>query len=191
MPDVLKIWRERRSEMEIELTRESIDLIFLLTNSPGKAWKKEHWHPASKENADAVASRDVTSIARWLDERVLGKFAPKDTPEAKTAALLLCDRLKIIYDGGEGPIKDGDQQIPREQYREAIWAGIRNIFEREYKTGKHKIKKKYIERLQDLVKHYRGKPVEGSVTLTMQFADLDAALDGKPLPSASDVEGDD
>lgn len=183
------LWIDRRPYVELELTEEAAHLIFLMVNAPQNAWKKEHWHPASKENADRIAGTEIAKISRWLNDRVFGKVALRVGPEAKALATSTIERLQKAYDG-DGPVKEGGIDIPREQYREIAWSSVRALFERPIVNKKVILGKRLVERLQDLVKHYRGKPIEGNMSLTTHFADLENALDGKPVVTADMAELD-
>ncbi len=184
------IWIKGRPLMEIELTEEAVHLLHFMVNSPASAWKKELWHPASKENADRIAGDDLAKISRWLNEKVWGKVALRVGPEGKAFAMAAAERLKKAYEDGDGPVKEGGVDIPREQYRQLAWSSVQAIFERPYTRKKHLLGKRLVERVQDLLKHYRGKPTEGNVHLTVNFADLENALEGKPIATADDAEKD-
>lgn len=184
--------------MELQLSENAVVLIHFLTEAPHKAWKKEHWHPASKENADRIAGEEISKIARWLNEKVWGAITLRSSPEAKELALEAIRKLKLAYEG-EGPVKDPSlkapdgavMELPRDQYRDVAWATVQSLFERPYKPKKVLLGKRLVARLQDLVKHYRGKPIECNYTLTPHFSDLENALDGKLLPTSDDAEKDD
>lgn|SRR3990167_3612309 len=185
------LWIQGKPHVELDLTTEAANLIHHLTVNPGVYWKKEDWHPASKENADRIAGEEISKIAKWIEERVFGKIALRVGPEARALAMATIERLKKAYEDGDGPVKEGGVDIPREQYRQIAWGSVQAVFERPYTRRKVLLGKRLAARLQDLLKHYRGKMTQGTASLTTNFSDLEAALEGKPIPSAEDAEKDD
>lgn len=162
--------REARREMEIELTKDSIELLFIFCKNPDTQFEKKDQYAVK----DSVATRDIAALGKFVNDKLFSPLLPADSDDARK----LLDAIK------DAITKD---DVPEDAQR-ALWSQTSRIFIREALAGKYKLKQKYIERLQSMSKHYSDKTSRS--LLAAHFADLDAALDGKPLAKAEDVLDD-
>lgn len=158
---------ERRREVEIDIGLEGAMLMHWMFLVPDVQWKREDHFEA----ADKMAERQCAALAKFTDQKLLSEEQP---PESENARQVL-DLLKAAYEP-----KGSDEQ------KRKAWLASRTVIGREYLPGRYKLKAESIERIKLVLDHYRKK--KSRHYLVNHIAALEAALDGKALPAAEDVE---
>lgn len=167
----LEKWRKRRSIVKIFLTREAIDLLWLMTVNPGIQWSKEHHYPWGTDGG--IIERELRAMSRVVEEVFLKKPIMVET---EVAAAIIKNLIDAYGPNGT-----------REQ-KEKMWQAIQTVQpQKEYNAGEHGVKDAFVTRAKALMEHYRKLPRKTDAHLAVHFADLDAALKGQQPPSAEDM----
>jgi predicted metal-dependent phosphoesterase TrpH len=70
--------------------------------------------------------------------------------------------------------------------KEQVWKIVQSFGQRRlFLAGEFRVKKEYVERIQDVFDHYLKK--ESKTLMPTHFGDLERALKGEGAPSADDV----
>lgn len=165
---VLNRNRERRQEMVVKLTKEAIALLYCMFCSPTEQWDVKEQY----KGADFKARKEFSALAKWVDVKLLSEEQPPEDEKALQAL----NMLKQVY----------DPQNPRPEMKEQVWRVVQSFGQRRlFMAGEFRVKKEYVERIQDVFDHYVKK--ESKTLMPTHFGDLERALKGEGAPSADDV----
>ena len=176
---------------EIDLTKEAIDLLFWMIIDPSAQWKKEKHY-----KTDGIGREEIGSLHRWVNNKLYGEEAlDRDSVAAKATIQQLYEHY---FPKDTSRADDATMKLALEMRRDGLLNNFQKFFLRDKKPGKYKIKDKHVRRLLALWEHYEKLETtdraaikdapDACMGLHVHFADLKAALGGKPLPSAADVE---
>lgn len=167
----LHAWRKRRRIVKIFLTREAIDLLWLMTVSPGSQWATAHQYPWGTDGG--IIEREIRAISKVVEDVFMKKPIMVETEVAAAIVKNLSDAYGV----------SGTREM-----KEKMWQAIQTVQpQKDYNAGEHGVKEAFVKRSLAMLEHYRKQPRKTDAHLAVHFADLEAALKGQKPPSAEDM----